>query len=340
MERLPLAIQNTYSDLLARLQDDAVVDLGGRPVKRTRRGRDYWYVRTYVGNEERERYLGPDTDELRQRIDRLRDKQDEIKARQPGRRALVQMLKVRGVPQIDAVSGKVIQALATSGVFRLRGVLVGTHAFRLYPLILGAQIREAHQSTEDIDIAQFHEIAIGLDDRADPRIQDALATVGNLEPSASLYPRYPTRYRVAGTLVEVLTPNRGPDRDAPVELPALGMHAKPLRFLDFLLADAMPAALPYRYGVLVNVPQPARYAVHKLIVAARRDGVDAAKARKDIQQATALVMILSEDQPDELAERYAEARDRGPQWRDALERGRARLAAGTESALRRALALL
>jgi hypothetical protein len=185
MERLPLAIQNTYSDLLARLQDDAVVDLGGRPVKRTRRGRDYWYVRTYVGDAERERYLGPDTDELRQRIDRLRDKQDGIKARQRGRRALVQMLKVRGVPQVDAASGKVMQALATSGVFRLRGVLVGTHAFRLYPLILGAPIREAHQSTEDIDIAQFHEIAIALDDRADPRIQDALATVGKLDPQGN-----------------------------------------------------------------------------------------------------------------------------------------------------------
>jgi hypothetical protein len=102
----------------------------------------------------------------------------------------------------------------------------------------------------------------------------------------------------------------------------------------------MPAALPYRYGVLVNVPQPARYAVHKLIVAARRDGASAAKARKDIQQATALIVIMSEDQPDELAERYAEARDRGPQWREALERGRARLSSEAESGLARALALL
>ena len=62
-------------------------------------------------------------------------------------------------------------------------------------------------------------------------------------------------------LVEILTPNRGPDRDQPIALPALGVRARPLRFLDFLLAEAIPAAVPYRYGVLVNVPQPARYAV-------------------------------------------------------------------------------
>lgn len=222
-------------------------------------------------------------------------------------------------------------------MFRLRGVLVGTHAFRLYPLILGAQIAEAHQATEDVDLAQFHEIAIALDDRVDPRIQEALADVGELSEAASLHRGRPTAYRVADTLVEVLTPNRGADRDEPLELPALGMHAKPLRFLDFLLVDAIPAAVPYRYGVLVNVPQPARYAVHKLIVATRRSTTNAAKARKDIEQAAALIGILGEDQPDELAERYHEALARGPQWQDALERGRRRLPAAVDQRLEQAI---
>jgi hypothetical protein len=47
------------------------------------------------------------------------------------------MLRVRGVPRIDATTRQVVQALARAGVFRLRGVLVGTQAFRLYPLALG-----------------------------------------------------------------------------------------------------------------------------------------------------------------------------------------------------------
>jgi hypothetical protein len=237
------------------------------------------------------------------------------------------------------MTGKVLKALARAGVFRLRGVLVGTHAFRLYPLILGVALPEAHHATEDIDLAQFHEIAVALDDKADPKVQDALAQVGELTPAASLYPSQPTGYRVADTLVEILTPKRGPDRDQPIALPALGAHARPLRFLDFLLAEAIPAAVPYRYGVLVNVPQPARYAVHKLIVATRRAQTAAAKARKDMEQATALIRVLAEDQPDELARAHQEAMSRGEQWRRrALTHGVNRMPRDVRQMLDQALA--
>ena len=315
-----------------------MLEIGGSPVQRTIRGREYWYARSYVGNEEKERYLGPDTPELRERIERLQQQRDDLREREAGRRSLVQILRVKGVPRIDAATGKVQQALARAGVFRLRGVLVGSHAFRLYPLILGVAISEAHHATEDIDLARFHEISVALDDEVDPKIQEALAQVGELTPAASLYPTQPTGYRVADTVVEILTPNQGPDRDEPVALPALGVHAKRLRFLDFLLAEAIPAAVPYRYGVLVNVPQPARYAVHKLIVATRRARTAAAKARKDSEQAMALIRVLAEDQPDELARAYQEARNRGEQWRRALTRGANRMTGEVKGMLDRALA--
>jgi hypothetical protein len=154
-------------------------------------------------------------------------------------------------------------------------------------------------------------MSVTLDDAVDPRIQEALAQVGELTPAASLYPTQPTGYRVDDTLVEMLTPNQGPDRDEPIALPALGVHAKPPRSLDVLLTEAIPAAVPYRYGVLVNVPQPARYAVHKLIVSTRRARTAAAKARKDIEQATTVIQALAQDQPDELARAYHEAGGRG-----------------------------
>jgi hypothetical protein len=337
MQRLPLAVQNAYSDLLDRLLDDTIIETG-TPVVRTIRGRSYWYARSYVGDEEKEKYLGPDAPALRERIERLQEQIADLRERQEGRRPLVQVLRVKGVPRIDAATGKVLQALARAGVFRLRGVLVGTHAFRLYPLILGVVIPEAQHATEDIDLAQFQEISVALDDKVDPRIQEVLAQVGKLTPAASLYQGQPTGYRVADTLVEILTPNRGPDREAPVELPALGVHARPLRFLDFLLAEAISAAVPYRSGVLVNVPQPARYAVHKLIVSTRRIQTAAAKARKDIEQATALIRVLAQDQPDELARAYREASDRGEQWRRALTRGARRMTRDVQDMLNQALA--
>jgi hypothetical protein len=97
------------------------------------------------------KYLGPDTPELRERIERLQQQREGLREREEGRRSLVQILRVKGVPRIDAATGKVLQALTRAGVFRLRGVLVGTHAFRVYPLILGVVMPEAHHATEDID---------------------------------------------------------------------------------------------------------------------------------------------------------------------------------------------
>lgn len=338
MRRLPLTVQTAYSDLLQRLQEDALIETGGAPVERTVRGRRYWYTRTLIGGREVQRYLGPDSPQMRERIEAARRINEDLRERDRARRQLVEMLKGRSIPGIDRTTGKVLAALAKAGLFRLRAVLVGTHAFRLYPLILGVEIAEAHAVTEDIDVAQSYAIALALDDRPDPAIEEALRAVGQFAARPTLHHRS-TAYRASdsGAVVEFLTPNPGPDCDEPVELPALGVYAQPLRFLDFLIRDAMPAAVPYRYGVLVNVPQPAHYAVHKLIVASRRAQGAAAKARKDIEQAAALVRILAEDQPDELADAWVEAREVGPAWREALGRGVRRLPKDAAQALELAI---
>ena len=73
--------------------------------------------------------------------------------------------------------------------------------------------------------------------------------------------------------------------------------------------------LLYRAGVLVQVPRPERYAIHKLIVAdRRRDGPDALRARKDGAQAAFLIEVLSEERPEYVAEAYAVALANGPAW--------------------------
>jgi hypothetical protein len=88
----------------------------------------------------------------------------------------------------------------------------------------------------------------------------------------------------------------------------------------------MKAAALYRSGVLVQIPRPERFAVHKLIVAdRRREGPDALKARKDRAQAAFLVEVLAEERPDDLAEAWEDARGRGPRWRERLDRTLARL---------------
>jgi hypothetical protein len=93
-----------------------------------------------------------------------------------------------------------------------------------------------------------------------------------------------------------LTPNRSSDdySGKAAKLPALGGAAgEPLRFLDFLIHQPVRTVMLHKGGVPVLVPDPARYAVHKLIVAARRRQGES-KDVKDLRQAHSLALALSE----------------------------------------------
>jgi hypothetical protein len=103
-----------------------------------------------------------------------------------------------------------------------------------------------------------------------------------------------------------------------VWLEAMGVWAQGLHHLNYLLADPIPAVGLYRQGVLVRIPRPERYAIHKLIVAQERTGPGLAKRRKDLGQARALILSLAEDRPAELKQAYEMAMEQGPKWREAI----------------------
>lgn len=331
---LALTVQSTYADLVTRAREDSVLDIEGTPIKRKRGKRYYWYMAQRLGNETRETYLGPDTHEIRDRVERAREVNEDRKIRQIGRRSLVRMCQEGGMQAVDRGTGKVLLALYKAGFFRLRGVLVGTHAFRCYPNVLGVAMPEALAVTEDIDVATFHSIAVAIDDALNPALEDTLRKIGSFTARPTRY-RQPTSWRDqdSQTVVELLTPNQGAEREEPMELPSVGAFATPLRHLDFLIHRPIQAVALYRSGVLVNVPTPARYAVHKLIIATRRLEVE--KARKDILQSAALIRVLAEDRPDELEEVFIEARNRGPRWREQIDKGLRRLPRDAFQALER-----
>ena len=107
-------------------------------------------------------------------------------------------------------------------------------------------------------------------------------------------------------------------------LPALDIGAQALAFLDFLIREPVRSALLHEAGVAVVVPAPNRFAVHKLIVAARRS--ELAKSTKDVDQAAALIDAFeATGRQFELREAFEEAWSRGPAWRSALRAGLSRL---------------
>jgi len=106
-------------------------------------------------------------------------------------------------------------------------------------------------------------------------------------------------------------------------MPALGgAAAQPLRFLDFLIHEPVRAIVLHGAGVCVNVPAPARFAVHKLIIASRRLASDdgTARSRKDrLQAATRMETMFAQRQGEAVADAFMEAWDRGPAGREAIQ---------------------
>ncbi len=72
-----------------------------------------------------------------------------------------------------------MEALASGGFFRLRGVLIGTAAFQTYAGLLGVRLPAAAVLTGDADIAQDYAISREVEDMLPP-IVDLLQ---NVDPS-------------------------------------------------------------------------------------------------------------------------------------------------------------
>ncbi|WP_265500906.1 nucleotidyltransferase family protein [Paracoccus beibuensis] len=314
-----------YHDLLRSLRDEGLRDLRGTPTLVRRNGRGYWYDSFRVGTEVRKHYLGEDSPDLASRMHALRDDRAPAEQRRRDRARLVRLLRAEGFLGLDPTSGSLMAALAASGVFRLGGTVVGTHAFRLYEGELNLRLSlEQTAQTDDLDIASFERLSLALEDAAAPPVQQVLADF-DFAPAPSLQPGRTWRWRqtAGNALVEFLTPSFG--EEGLRDLPALGVQAQALHHLNYLIADPIPAAIPYRSGVLVQVPRPERYAVHKLIVADRRRAEDRMKSAKDRAQAAYLIEALSQDRPDDLAEALDDARARGPRWRDRIDASLARM---------------
>ena len=199
-------------------------------------------------------------------------------------------------------------------------MLIGTVAYHTYAPMLGVKLPDSAVTTDDIDIAQDYAVSVSVEEEAPPLLPQLQSVDPEFRAVPSLQTPFSVTYRSPRLRVDVLTTNRGGDSDKPVHLPALGSDALPLRFVDFLLRDPVPAVLLHDDGVYVTVPAPARYAIQKLIVSGRRK-VSPAKSRKDLEQAESLLEALAAVQRSELLDVWGEAWARGEAWRDGMTNG-------------------
>lgn len=320
-------MQTTYAELLERCATAAFDDsfpANGVFVSKTLKGRRYWYFQLSSNEGRTQQYVGPETPELLERISIHKDSRDDERERRSLVSTLVRSFGLaKPIPEI----GSIVAALATAGVFRLRGVLVGTAAYQSYSAMLGIKLPNPALQTGDVDIAQFKNVSVAIEDRTRPMLDILKEVDKTFRPIPHVGgSEYVTSYTAkSGFRVDFLTPNEGPDTDLPQPLPAFQTDTQPLRFLDYLIHDPQPAVILHDAGIYVRVPTPERYGVHKLIVSRRRPE-GAAKRDKDLRQAEALLDALARKRPHELKSAWAEAIQRGQKWRQPMLEGISRIA--------------
>jgi hypothetical protein len=310
MRTLPLPIQTLYAELAQDLSFSAGIH-GSVSLRRVG-GRDYAYVTEKHGAARVQRYLGsPRDSKVATEIAEINRTALEAKRR----RTLVSMLKRSGLPAPSLTLGRLLEAVANAGLFERGIVLIGTAAYQTYSPIIGAILSSAATTTEDADFA-----AATLAVSAATEGEDLLTILQRADPTFRAKPNLdkwapPARFRAAnGFEVDIITKvrSRKDEKRIPV-IAGLSCGAQPLRYLEYLIEEPINAVALYGSGARVSIPQPARFAVHKLIVAQVRD-IGAAKRRKDLAQARELFEVLSETLPAELEEALADARRRGRQW--------------------------
>ena len=335
--RLSLQVQTLYAELLQELVNaDAAGVIGGRSgafVKKEIRGRTYWYLQYREQGKQHQKYLGPDSRQLQTFM-------KNAKSSEENRSKLCAMAAAGGAHLHRGGELAAIRLLANAGVFHMGAVIVGTHAFAIYGNMLGVAWMD-NVRTQDIDIAEDPRLSLAIHGRERgvdlPRTLEEWAEGRFLPvPPSPLSPRNSvTSFHEPrqGLKVELLTPMVGRKREESVLLPSLNAAAQPLRFLDYLIEDPVPAAVIGGQGVLVTVPQPSRYALHKLLIAGRRKEWEA-KGRKDVAQADALCAVLLEDLPGALVLAWEALAARGKRWTAGVHASIKHLSEKTREALK------
>jgi hypothetical protein len=290
-----------FAELGAAASEQSATFLGtpGNVTERTNESGTRFWVHRYsnaVGRRQ-EVYLGRvDDHSVSARLDALQKRIEEANATI----ASVRVLARAGFATVDRKTHATLASLHNHGVFRAGALLVGAHAFGALVNALG--VKTVPYATEDIDIARPEALALP----ELPAFLDMLRQTG-IEVPALDQREHATSFKEGGRSrlrVDLLVPSAGQDYST-VAVPELKTHAKGLPYLRYLLSDSqfVPVLSPHG-AVLVRVPVPERYAIHKLMVSQLR-AKTSTKSAKDLRQAAILIDAVVEGFPGAIEDALA-----------------------------------
>lgn len=257
MNTVDLVYRTMFAELVQRSLDasfETDFSTAGNFVRVPVKGRDYWYFEQ-TQPEKARKYVGPSDDpKVAKRVEAFQEIKEDLRSR---RKLVSTLTREARLTAPDRFTGDVVQAMGAAGIFRLRGVLIGTLAFQTYAGHLGVRLPGASLQTGDADFAQHYSISSSVADTLPP-VLEILREIDQTfrgiphrsDPLRTTQFENATRYKV-----EFLTPNRGSDvyDDHASPVPALGgASAQPLRFLDFLIHEPIRTVMLHRSGVPVS----------------------------------------------------------------------------------------
>lgn len=306
MERIGGETVVLYADLRERLElieaMRSIATLPGEFITKTVKGTVYHYFQATLSGGRTQIYIGPDSDEVRSLLAARQSGGKDVRADEKMLQRLGAQVVAGGVTPVLPDMARVIGRLANSGVFQVGGSLVGSVAYQILGTHLGVNWDSGSRMTQDVDLAGSNSVALAVPDlQADvPAVIESLKM--GFFPVPRLSHKEPsTSYAIRGkTLrIDLLTPMKHGET-MPVFIRRLNAAAHPLKYLDYLLEEPINAVIICGSPCLVKVPQPARFALHKLIVSQERNAGATDKKSKDLVQAKNMLELLRADRPGDI----------------------------------------
>lgn len=289
------ALNLLFAELKATAEEQREVFLGtpGTLTERENEGGTRFWVHRYSDGTGRrqESYVGKSGEaDVNSHLAKLRQRIAEANATI----SRVRVLARADFATVDRKTYATAAVLHNHGLFQAGAFLIGSHAYGA--LLNGLGIKSVPYATEDIDIARAERLALP----ELPPFLELLRETGVefFEVPALSRREPPTSFKEGGRSrlkVDFLAPSPGDDYPA-VPVPELKVHARGMPYLRYLLGESQQLPLLSSHGVvLVRVPVPERYAVHKLIIS--QLGGKSGEPGRDLAQAAVLIDALAERFP-------------------------------------------
>lgn len=294
--------------LYAQLQEEATAysvaifeqGLIGSPYINRAGGHEYiyWQVKLPGGTFKRTS-LGRNSPETRALVEQLLARRNTAEELTGSLKTTARAFVGSGGMAIELSHFRVIESLARAGLFSKGVVLVGSHAFTAIGNMLGVQWGRSLKTT-DMDFARPSGIALAIPDAGERMNVPATAKafdrtyfeapqLNHKNPSPSMMSNK------SKIKIDFLTVQQKGIANTPHYFADLSIAAEPLKYMDYLLGgQSVKGLVVGAHAIPVNLPDPARFAVHKLVIAQERPLSFKTKSAKDIRQATEVLEALIE----------------------------------------------